>query len=472
MDGMGADGNPDEKAPPKKDMTSLFDLAQREPLAEPEDGGVLLEAPTPEVATDADFGNLNDLSNAMAAIDPVASGQGSGSFAAPTPEAPAERMVDMSIPPPPEGGSFGGLEGLELGAMPSAADEAPSFETLAPPEAAPEPVAEPEPAVDPAPALEPEPAAEPELAAESEPEAAFEPAPETVSEPAPDGGAEPVAATSADIVDTGPVVAPPPNAPRAQVSKSAPKGGQSLDSVKKFGEKFAIGHPRIEASPPFSLLATFHSTEKVISRIRDVLTADDYGVQFKDVEVQMKSGKLLVPKVSEFAAVTLAMKLRDVVDDIEVGLSSEIFKAKTPGVSDSDFDNVLFASDLMQMHSEDVKDLGAEPKTEKELFATNLDQIEGYKVTRILTAITVSKIVPNEIAEDPKSGRLEDETDVLTRELVARAFKLGAHGVIGLTFTLKSYEIDAPLGKKKGYRLWGSGTAVRVRTVAQPSPSP
>ena len=57
------DGNPDEKSPPKKDMTSLFDLAQREPLPEPaEGGGALVEAPAPESVSDADFGNLEELS--------------------------------------------------------------------------------------------------------------------------------------------------------------------------------------------------------------------------------------------------------------------------------------------------------------------------------------------------------------------------------------------------------------------------
>ena len=416
---MASEENPKEK----KDMTSLFDLARREPLPEPADGGALVEQPPAESVTDADFGSLEDLARAAAAA-PVPLSQGSGSFASP----------DMSIPPPPAGESVTGLEGLDFGG------ELPADVLMvdAPP-------AEPETPVP----LDDLPA-EPQMAA---PALEVEPLPPPAEEPPTSDG-------------EAPVVAPSPNSQHSLAARVAPKGTQNMDALKKFGEKFAIGHPCIEASPAFSLMAAFVNSEKVVARIKDALSAEDYGVQFADIEVQMKGGKLLVPKISEFAAVSLAMKLRDVVDDIEIGLSSEIFKAKTPGVSDSDFDNVLFTAENMQLHSEDVKDMGAEPKTEKELFATNLDQIEGYKVTRILTAITVSKIVPNEIAEDPKSGRLEDETDVLTRELVARAFKSGAHGIIGLSFTLKPYEIEAPLGKKRAYRLWGSGTAVRVRTVA------
>ena len=381
---------PDEK-PPKKDLTSLVDLAKLEPA--PTEAVAPATEGLPEVAPlqESDFGTLDQ----------------------------------MVIAPPPET------------TFSSGAPEQSAIEEMAPLT---------ESFVEAAPVM---------ISAPEEREAPL--LTETFDSPV----------STVDSLPEEPLVAAPVGADKSVHSSSEPlKSEAAISGIQKYADKFAIGHPRIDASPPFSFMAEFLYSERVEKRIRDVLDEEDFGVRFQDISVQLKSGKLFIPKISEFAAVTLAMKLRESVDDIQIGLASEIFKAKSLEESkDADFENILFEYETMETHEEDVRDLAAEPKNERELFTTHLTEIEGFKVTRILSAISVSKVIPSEIAEDDTGTKLEKETEELANELVSKSFKLGAHGVIGITFSLKSFEVATSLGRKKIYRLWGNGTAVRMRSI-------
>lgn len=402
----------------KKDMTSLVEVAKREPLIVPEGEGSLLEVPPVEQVTDAEFGNLDELSRdsqqssqapsemAEAAIEALpAIDATSEPLAEPEPE-PMAMEVLSPLTSPDEVAAVDSVEPVETPLMPE--QQGLQNETLPS-----------------------------EMAAPMQPEFPNEP-----------------------------VVEPPAQFQKAQPLSPAPEKKQDLDGVKKFGESFAIGHPRVEASPPFSVMVTLKYSEEMEKQIRDILSAEDYGVRFEEIKVQLKSGKMLIPKISEFAAVNLAQKLRELVDDIQMGLSNEIFQAKNRLESDSDFENILFEFETLDLHSEEVKDLGAEPQSERDLFTTNLSTVEGFRVTRILSAVSASKILPVEIAEESQRVKLELESEALTRDLVTKAFQLGAHGVIGLSFSLKTVELQTPDGKRKAMRLWAMGTAVRMKKVS------
>jgi uncharacterized protein YbjQ (UPF0145 family) len=432
---------------PKKDMTSLFDLAQKEPPPEPVHG-LSVEMPPIEKVTEADF----------AAMESLPEGQQ---------EPPSEQErapQDVIGQDSPMTGLPGLQEQIPQEASPQDSGLAglSSEQERAPEEASPQ-----DSGLAGLAGLSSEQERAPEEASPQDSGLAGLSSEHQSSESAYPGDSPPLAESPDSSPVAKSVTAPPPRAKTAVPLPTEPGGSaKSFSAVKDFGEKIAIAHPRIDASPPFSFMAKIPATEKNISRVRDVLTKDDYGVHFRDVEVQLKSGKLFVPKISEYAAIHLAMQLREICDDILIDLSSAVFKAKSGDAAESDFDNVLFDAEVFHTHTEDVRDLGSEPKSEKDLFSTHLEHLEGYKVTRVLSVLNVSKIVGADVAEDKTGRRLEDETDSLVQELINRAFKLGAHGVIGMSFTLKSFDIHTPLGKKRGLRLWGTGTAVRAHKLS------
>lgn len=275
--------------------------------------------------------------------------------------------------------------------------------------------------------------------------------------------------------DQAPLQAPPAGADHAIKSSEAPTAKQDLSAVKQFADKLAIGKPRIEGAPAFSLLArndSGHFDEKTIQAIEDALTSEDFGIRVDDVRVQLSTGKLLVPQISEFAAVTLAQKLRDVVDTIDVDLAAEIFKSSASELS-SLSDSYFADTEAFQSHHEEVHDIGAEPGSESDLFTTNLPALADYQVTRVLSIVIASDILEPAVAENPSSKAFEGATEKITHELTHRAYKLGAHGVLGINFTLKAIEIYKDSTGKMGraYRLLGTGTAVRVKAKAQQLPN-
>lgn len=266
-----------------------------------------------------------------------------------------------------------------------------------------------------------------------------------------------------------PIDAPPPGVEQSIKShEPAASTTHDLGNIKAFGDKLAIGAARMEAVPAFSVLLTSKSNsfdEKTINSIRDVLTAEDYGIRFQDIAIQLEAGKLLVPQISEFAAVHLAQKLREIVDDIQLDLADEIYKGSSAELA-SPNDSFLLDAEHYDQHREEIHDIDAEPKSEQDVFTTTAPEPVQFHVTRILSAVTASEIISAQTAENTaNSPEFEEAVDRLTRVLVTRAFKLGAHGVIGLSFTVRPIEASAEAAgdRARTYRLLASGTAIRGR---------
>lgn len=244
-----------------------------------------------------------------------------------------------------------------------------------------------------------------------------------------------------------PVYAPPAGASHVKPASNSIK---EISQVKNFGEQLSIGRPQVEASPAFSLLASNNGapfSEKAIRTITDALTSDDYGVRLQDIEVQLRSGKFFVPQISEFAAISLAQKIRDVVDDIQIGLANEMFAGKS---SSDDLNLPLMHSENYDQRHEQIQELDDAPIDESDLFSTNMAELKDFQVTRILGTVFASATL---------NSKMDFETvaDQITKQLVTKAFKLGAHGVLGINL------VQQPIVDGKTYRVIGSGTAVRGR---------
>ncbi len=112
----------------------------------------------------------------------------------------------------------------------------------------------------------------------------------------------------------------------------APIEPQDLTAIREFGERVAIGSPQIEASPPYSLLARGTFDEKARKQIASVILGEEsLGIRPDELAIQLEAGKILVPRVSEFAAIAIAAKIRDVVDDLRIGPAAEIYRGESAG---------------------------------------------------------------------------------------------------------------------------------------------
>lgn len=240
----------------------------------------------------------------------------------------------------------------------------------------------------------------------------------------------------------------------------------NLDSVKKMAEKMTIGHPDIEARFPFHFRAfnkqSSNFSEQAKKRIEHVLKSENYGVRFEDVEVQLENNRLFLPRLSEFAAIDLAQKLRDVVDTIEIyPSSSSINESELEGSQDLNSDSSLIDPSIFTHQDEKISahDLKFEPGSVSELFVTNLDQLEGFEVQKIICVLTSSMPLPSHIAENSATPAFEQACNELQENLKQKAFDLRAHGLVGLSFNL--LPIDSKISENR-FRLIASATAVKV----------
>lgn len=186
-------------------------------------------------------------------------------------------------------------------------------------------------------------------------------------------------------------------------------------------------------------------------------------MRFEDIELQLSVGKLLVPRISEFAAIQLAQKIFDIVDDLEVGLADEILPSPDAMESNSE----LIDPAHYKQREEEARDLAEGPGSEADVFTSSVNELSGYHITRILSAITLSDILPAMIAENPDSKEFEERSEKLIHALASRAFKLGAHGVIGINLSVKLIEgyRDKTGEPTRAYRMLASGTAVRAKKI-------
>jgi len=231
----------------------------------------------------------------------------------------------------------------------------------------------------------------------------------------------------------------------------------NLSEIQKLGEKITIGEPILEARPPFSLLAFGNFNEKTIQAIEAVFSSENYGVRPEDIQVQLSSGKLFVPNISEFAAVSLAQKLHDLVENIEIDLAGEIYQSSATN------EEGLIDANRYRQKKQEVLDLENLPVSEKEVFASNLTELQDYYVTRVLSVITSSEVITEEVAHNPQGNAFEKVTEKLTADLIRHAFQLKANGVLGVHFSMhpiSMYPID-----KISFRVFAVGTAVRAKSI-------
>ncbi len=291
-----------------------------------------------------------------------------------------------------------------------------------------------------------------------------EPGPELEAQPEPEPEPEPEELSS------------PAQPDNSEINKSY----ENLDEVKSFGESLSPIKLGSGANPPFSLV--FHQIDpRRIDHIKTTL--NEYGFlnseNEKDINLGLKHGRLIISHVSEYAAITLAHKLRSECLQIEMGLSHEVRPSK-------EFD----PTDLGQTHKSSfpqnksfVENL-EELKSNEFIFTSNSSHLESYEVIHYMGLVTEHTVIDHatlskggwegwetDIApvESPKEvkGISEDHSTRLIYERLAEKLKPHARKMKGNAIINIQYQMTPlpppPFGQKNPqFSLTCTGNVVRV----------
>ena len=259
--------------------------------------------------------------------------------------------------------------------------------------------------------------------------------------------------------EEGPEVTPEPT--YSKPSGPSHKAPENFDDLKKFVENTSITGMSAEGNPSFSvLLKNIRYTEDV----NDILALMKELNLLSDPEEQIRQrlmrGHLLVPRISEYAAIYLAHKLRRFDIDIQVGLSDEIHPPKHQEAPETGLvsKHTLYQNQTHHFHFDDPKlEIG-------QIIIAATPNLEGHQVIRYLGVASEHKMLDGHIVEDENSSEIPRYYSELAQKLKAHALKANANAVIGLNYQLTPLPSEYGMSGSK-YRLSCTGNLVWVNKL-------
>ena len=239
------------------------------------------------------------------------------------------------------------------------------------------------------------------------------------------------------------------------------KAPENFEDLKKFGENINMTGMGVEGNPSFSVLV---KNVRYLEDVNDILSMLKELNLMSDTEEQMKGrlmrGNLLIPRVSEYAAIFLAHKLRRFDVDIQVGLSDEIHPPKHQEAPEigmvSKFN--LYQNQAHHFHFDS-------PYVDiSQIIVSATSSLEGHQVIKYLGVASEHKTLDGHVVENESSDEIPRHYSELAQKLKAHAMKAHANAVVGLNYQLTPLPSDFG-GIHNRYRLTCTGNLVWVNKL-------
>lgn len=406
----------------KKDLTGIVEYAKvlessGQAPALPE-GAVMEQVPIEKID---DFESLEAYAQANPeAIAPEASQEEAPAIPGETSDTPAAQPVDdfpvtsMEEPPPPMETDFAVTPPEEPADFISPPAEQPAFETPAPE------VLEAEAPVSPPPA---------EVAPENDNQPLDFAPPPPAEEPA---ALEPPPPVTAKAEEPNPL---PPLKPATP----------PLQQVREYSNQVITSKPAVPAAFPFSLYINGPLRPEEQARLLDILARENMGIREIDLEPQLQSEKILIPRISEYAAIIIVQALRGARAQIKMGPSDSVFSTQeTQAQPDDPFPD---SEEKIANYT------GESDHPAEEIPITTESQLPG--LSHLIDTIAVSGLLKSRYVEVEQTADYQDLIESLQREIKYKAYRRGAHGIVGFKIQLQS------LPTPTHYRMIAFGQAVK-----------
>lgn len=255
---------------------------------------------------------------------------------------------------------------------------------------------------------------------------------------------EPIAAPPAA---PPPVVAAPAPAP-PKPPKPTPPPPASMGEVR-------IQQPPVStASVPFSILIEGDLTDSEKEKLLDVISRENIGIREIDLEPQLAAGRILIPRISEYAAILIIQKLRGIRASMKLGPADQIYSSK----------NKTAAGEITK--EMEGAPTGASARSFTYISADGLTPAENIPITaeslslapgtyERIDVVTASAALHSRSLEVESSTEYENLVEALKRELKYKAFRKGANAIF--YFKLQIELVSSPTS----YRLTAIGSAIR-----------
>jgi hypothetical protein len=239
----------------------------------------------------------------------------------------------------------------------------------------------------------------------------------------------------------------------------------TLDSIKEYSESVNTAPPNVAASFPFTLRIDGRLTPQEAEKLIDVMNRENMGFREVDLEPQLAEGKILIPRISEYAGIVLIQALRGIQAKISFG-ASELFEGDTEESLETRPTSVFTKTE--EFSSSNVGHLGhagysGHPGSSTSKFpvespdalpVTQGEELPQLGVYQVSETLIVSGMLSTRSLESANSPEYTSLLEALMRELKFKAFRRKARGI-----TLLKIQVT-PLTLPTDHRITVSGTLV------------
>jgi hypothetical protein len=222
-----------------------------------------------------------------------------------------------------------------------------------------------------------------------------------------------------------------------------------MDDVKNYSEKLATSSNIAVAATPFSLLIEGFLQTHEREALVQILSRENLGIREVELEPQFVAGKILIPRISEYAGVLIVQTLRNANARMRLGPSERIFVSKDA----DDAGDALIYSDHPDAELL-LTEAGDSPADRIPL--TSEAGISGRKVLDTLDTLHASLNVKAAHVAHPQSAIFLDLLEKLKRQLKFQAHHRGANALLSFKYELH------PLEGQTIYKLIVQATAVKL----------
>ncbi|MGE0616935.1 MAG: hypothetical protein AB7P04_14985, partial [Bacteriovoracia bacterium] len=219
-----------------------------------------------------------------------------------------------------------------------------------------------------------------------------------------------------------------------------------LEQLKEVAASLSIGTPDVTPSYPFTLRIDGQLRPSEREKLMDLINREKIGFREIDLEPQFEAGSLLLPRISEYAAVLIAQALRDALVSMRL----------TPADDLADGENSA-SSQVPPAITTEIRGEAA-PLNES---AESLPLLPGsapehFGAFTVVGSMTATLLLKTRVVEARASAEYQDALESLQRQIRYQAFRKGAEAVIQFSVSL------TPVGLAgTEYRLMALGTAIR-----------
>lgn len=225
----------------------------------------------------------------------------------------------------------------------------------------------------------------------------------------------------------------------------------TMDAVKLFSENLVVGAPVVPASFPFSLLIEGRLQPEERERLMDLVSRENMGIREVDLEPQFSGGKILIPRISEYAGVLIVQALRGAAVQMKLGPSESIFSSEAS--EDSGSINLASSPQEATFRTYSLSDSHSHPA--EALPITQDSALPGAPSYVVVDVVHASALLKTVLVEAETSQEYQEALEALQRELKYKAYRKKANAI--LNFTIQLTKLTLPTQ----YRLQLMGSAVR-----------